>query len=550
MSFFSDVAIQGKDLYNAIKKKITSAIPKKPTKPEINKTASHGRSGFTGYNSGGAKWSGGLSTYSSHTTIDHGLTRAAARNMMQDVPQARALVERFSDTVADTGLVLEALPKFRQLGTTPEKAEIWGADVSERFDMWAKSKKSCISETYNFYQAQRMYAMWQQRDNDMFTQLHYSKKKSLLSPLQFGFIDPNQITGCSITSADYQFLGADGIERDSNGKELSYNVYVNTGRDIKEVNIKRKGPRSGRTFMLHGYSPEFAHQGRGYSRISHAIQEFENITDFSLAQIKKAINQSNFLFSVENQQMDPSNPLANTLSNPGGIFNKTVPETGTVSDNGKSFDYCPLPESVQRTPGSLGVVNMQQGDHLTLLENKTPAEGFEAFITPFVSYLSASIGMPIEMLLMKFNSSYSASRASLVVFWRIAQIWRNEMIADFLNPIKEAWLSEEIAGGRISAPGWQDPHLRAAWMGGNWIGSPMPNIDPKREADASATNIKIGATTQNRVARNLNGSSAEENINTNRRFFPQTPVPPWEPQQQPQNQENKNDNESEDIEDA
>ena len=128
---------------------------------------------------------------------------------------------------------------------------------------------------------------------------------------------------------------------------------------------------------------------------------------------------------------------------------------------------------------------------------------------------------------MKFNASYSASRASLVIFWRIAQIWREEMIADFLNPLYESWLSEEIAAGRIKAPGWQDPILRAAWLNNTWIGTPMPNIDPAREAKAAKEYLDMSATTQNRIARNLNGTSAKDNIAINKRTFPETPITPW-----------------------
>ena len=88
---------------------------------------------------------------------------------------------------------------------------------------------------------------------------------------------------------------------------------------------------------------------------------------------------------------------------------------------------------------------------------------------------------------MKFNQNYSASRAALLLFWRVARIWQGEQVADFLDLLYEMWLSEEIAGGRISAPGFSDPMMKQAWLCSSWRGQPMPNIDPMKTAAANKT---------------------------------------------------------------
>ena len=128
---------------------------------------------------------------------------------------------------------------------------------------------------------------------------------------------------------------------------------------------------------------------------------------------------------------------------------------------------------------------------------------------------------------MKFGQNYSASRGALILFWRVAMIWRAEMAADFLNPVFEMWLSEEIAAGRVMAAGWMDPRLRAAWLSCTWIGAPMPNIDPMKTFAADKGYIEIGATTQDRVARDLNGSSIKSNLSRNAKNFAATPASPW-----------------------
>ena len=137
------------------------------------------------------------------------------------------------------------------------------------------------------------------------------------------------------------------------------------------------------------------------------------------------------------------------------------------------------------------------------------------------------MGMPLEVLLMKFNQNYSASRGALLLFWRVANIWRCEMESDYLNPVVEMWLSEEIATGRISAPGWQDPILKAAWLDSRWIGSPMPNIDPSKTAKADQMMTEMGAQTLEQTARKFNGSSSKSNRVKLKREINELSIPPW-----------------------
>jgi len=119
--------------------------------------------------------------------------------------------------------------------------------------------------------------------------------------------------------------------------------------------------------------------------------------------------------------------------------------------------------------------------------------------------------MPVEVLQMQFRQNYSASRAALVLLWQVVELWRREMIADYLEPILEEWLAGEIAAGRISAPGWSDPRMRRAWLAGQWIGFPMPNIDPLKAAKAEREYASLGATTLDRIAHEYNGSSGKSN---------------------------------------
>jgi capsid protein len=283
--------------------------------------------------------------------------------------------------------------------------------------------------------------------------------------------------------------------------------------------------------MLHGFNPEYAGQGRGFPRLAHALQEFEQITDFSLSTIQKAISQASLVMAVENDQADSSNPLIGRVAGPVreyGSHPQPSASAANVTDEAIApinFEY--MPEATIDRPGSVGVFNLRKGDKLKYLADTSPSTSYDVFLNSFVSYLSASVGMPVEILLMKFNANYSASRAAFITFWRVAQIWRDEMAADFLDPTYEMWLAEEIAAGRVSAPGWSDPRLRAAWLCCEWAGAAMPNIDPVKTATADRAYVEMGSQTLDDVARNYNGSSGKSNRAKIKRQYEELSEPSW-----------------------
>jgi capsid protein len=390
----------------------------------------------------------------------------------------------------------------------------------------------------SWYQSHRLYQIFQHRDNDIFTRLYYSQERGLLNPLQWEFIDPNQIRGDTITTTSLvNATSADGIDRDERNREVRYHIWVfeSSSQRFREVTVPRKGPKSGRYMMLHGYTPDYAGQGRGYSRLAHALQEFSDLTDFTLATIKKAINQSQITMYVKPSQDAPaSNPVEDLLTNAGaGPAAKQFGANPEPSDDAANVasvnpvSFYEMPEATMTEPGSTAVFNLEAGEDIRAFENKIAAESYDRFVDSFCSYLCASSSMPLEVLLMKFNQNYSASRGTLLLFWRVATIWREEMITSYCNPTYEMWLAGEIAANRISCPGWSDPRMRAAWLNARWVGTPMPNIDPDKTASADMKYVEMGAQTLERVARNHNGSSGKANRAALKREIGELTPVPW-----------------------
>ncbi|MGD9157285.1 MAG: phage portal protein [Desulfobacteraceae bacterium] len=525
-----------------LRSKIKSAFAKKDT--HVIQQAGKGISarssyssfnGFGGYGSG-SKWAGGTNPGAPIDIHNHFEIRQKVRNQMYDSIEGRALLKSIADTSVDTGMRVKPTPIAEIIGRTPEELEQWAEDTAIKFHLWANDKKSHRSRVNNFYQNQHLYMWFKKRDNDMFTRLFYGRDKDLINPLQIDFTDPNQIRGFDYTSTYAQFINSDdGINRAESGREVSYRVWkLNADGSYKEVTVPAVGEKSGRYFMLHGYNPEYAGQGRGFSDMAHAIQELSDLTDFKHSVIQKAINQASFIGVIENKEQDASQPLEGRPSGPieqYGSIPKPPADASNVTEESLEpvINWGLQNEATIRQPGSNLVGNLKRGDTWKNLQDTSPGAQYDKFVESFFASVCASTGWSIELVLKKFGENYSASRATLILCWRTASIERQDMIADFCDPIYETWLSEEIAAGRIQCPGWSDKRIRAAWLCCEWSSVPMPDIDPKKSIEAKKVAVELSAETLDDVAQGYNGSSGKANRMKNARQFEELPIPPWQP---------------------
>jgi hypothetical protein len=124
-----------------------------------------------------------------------------------------------------------------------------------------------------------------------------------------------------------------------------------------------------------------------------------------------------------------------------------------------------------------------------------------------LSQIGIALGIPRELLVKQFNSSYSASKAALLdagIYFRTVRTW---LARSFCQPVYETWLSEAVASGRILAPGYfTDPLIRWAYTRAAWHGDSMGSINPKDEVAAYSAAIDARLMTHERAEWELFGS--------------------------------------------
>ncbi len=516
----------------------------------------------TGSKGSGGKTNFGLSRYIKQLVLDHFALRQNTRVAIHDSPQARTILRRQVDTTIGNGLKYDPTPSFELLGQTREQAEIWAEDVKEKFHLWAKSKKSDITGRNNFYQNMRFYAWQYGRDGEVYVRFHYSNNPDLINPLQISFVDPNQIRGDEFTFSLGPTVQNDGIIKDKNGKEIGYKVWITrpelaNNQDAGNTVLQRNHPnqfggyeaveipavdkKTGLPLMIHGYDPEYTGQTRGMPEMSHALQDFEDMTSFDVSTVKKMTNSAGVVFTVKNDQADPSDLDLGTLTTDRAagitVEGESTPSAAPTPIGAEAVVAHNLPEATL-TEAGVNLLGGRQGDELKLVESASPAENSGEYMMSKFNILAASMSQSPEIVKMLFTNSHAASRAAMGFQAQVNKIKIDDIASDFLDIVIIAWFSGQIANGQIRAPGFSDPTLREAWLMHTWRGTPLPDVDPLKTRQAVNEAIKGGLTDLDTEAANYNNSNGKANRAKLARQVPElTTFPTVEPEPDPDTKE-------------
>lgn len=474
-----------------------------------------------GYNSG-AKYIDGLKTLNAASGLKLNPEKVLkqARIAYHDSTLAKSIVDRYAMFGIGSGLYLEALPQAELLGKDPESLTDWVFDVQRRFHLWAKSKDSNITESMTFYQLQKFNITSQQRDGEYFNRLFYVDGK-----VKFGTFDPSQLE----EGREGKIIFDNGVHKNQYGAIDKYRIRIPSSNNTSKVVVFPKYTSNNKPLIIHGFKPDYSGQVRGISEIANILQECKLLSDYQIFELIKAgLHASINLWVKPAKDAPASNIFEGMTTNAGPLAEYESDEIPAEQDpNLDPITYKRMDEAIA-FGGGLSVMNLQGGEELKSFDPSSPNEAFSAFNKAIEDIVYPSINEPPEIGRLSFNSNYSASQAAILLFWVVLEIWRDELASDCFNIIYEAWLDNEIAQGRIKCPGWSDPMLRKAWAYCEWTGRSKPHIDPVKHAQGEKLKIELGATTQERIARETNGSNAALNRAKLKKELADMPDIPWQ----------------------
>jgi len=262
----------------------------------------------------------------------------------------------------------------------------------------------------------------------------------------------------------------------------------------KTFRVQPYGAASGRRNMVLVMRPERPEQRRGVPIMSVCLELLKQQGRYVDATVIGAVIQSYFTAFVTSDFPDPT------------IFESLLTDQQKAQIfNLNSYD-------VQLGPG---VVNFMRPGHEVKFATPTqPMSSFGDFVIAVAQFIGAATGIPYEVLLKRYNSSYSASRAALLDFWKRVRKWRRLLVESFCQPIYEEWMQDAMDHGEIKLfkGNFDDPYIRRAMLRCIWTGSSQGSLDPQKEVAAADLRVKCGFSTIERESMELNASNWRENM--------------------------------------
>lgn len=445
------------------------------------------------------------------------LLRSRSTDLFYNSAVGAGAINSSRNNVIGAGLRVSPKIDYKLLGLTAEQAKKWQRNTLREFNLWAESKACDLYRKNNFYDMQDIVYLSYLIDGDAWAAIKYRKPlpgcpyctriqlfeaSRVCNPdatTAFGPVSPwvvetiNPKNGNRIIS---------GVEIDADGAVVAYWIanrvpfdLTNPAGKLDWVRVEAYGRRSGRLNVLQISHEERPEQYRGVPYIAPAIEVLKQVSRYTSAELTAAIVKSYFTLFFTSKD--------SSTGDMGDVLNSTYAPHERV-----------VPEDLDGIEVGAGTLNLlPEGIDVKAIDGSRNLSTFEPFVNNLICQIGASLGIPSEVLLSRFQSSYSAARAALLQAAAVFRTRRTWFARDFCKPIYEAWLAEAVAIGRVKAPGFgSDPVITKAWSGADWFGPVMGLLDPVKEVNGAALRIKYGLSTAEREAAELTGTDFDSNV--------------------------------------
>ena len=426
-----------------------------------------------------SRWQPTAGSANSDIISDLPLLRARSRDQMRNAPVALGALNTTVSHVVGTGLTYTPAIDAAFLGLTPEQAEAWGADTTRRFNTWAASLDCDLGRKLNFYGIQELALRSELESGDVFVLTPRVARAGFPARLALQLIEADRV--CNPDRRPDTEIMVDGIEiAEETGEAVAVHVARrHPGDRFAGANAwdrrSTRGSSTGRRNVLHLFKSLRPGQVRGVPMIAPIIEVLKQLGRWTDAELNAAVISGMFSVFVK---MDPEafEDLFDEDAQ-GMIVEKSSNWSGEM-ESGKAINLLPGESIETSTPGR-------------------PNPAFDPFWTAIVRQIGMALEMPYEVLTMHFQSSYSAARAALLMAWKGWRTRRDRLSTYLCQPVFELWLSDEVAEGRISAPGFfKSEIVRAAWCAAIWTGDGPGSIDPEKEVKAAQARVDMGISTK------------------------------------------------------
>lgn len=391
------------------------------------------------------------------------------------------------------------------LGLSEEAAAEWEKAALREFTLWAKTKMCDATRQHTFWEMQELAFRSELVSGDVLAV--FGMKPNLRNPYQttIRLIEADRLsvpesTGeSSAENTDGGGRNIDGVEINKDGEVIRYHIATyhplqdeNPGEITWEA-IDAFGKDTGMPNVLHLMTAERPEQHRGIPFISGMIEQIKQLDRYLDAELAASIVAAMLTVFITSDGTDDDGYDS---------INDSIAEEDKVTDDHLHIEL-----------GNGNVYELPPGKKVDKVGDTRAPTAFDAYTRQIITILGSGSEIPYEVLMHVYNSNYTAANAARLDFWRVVTRYRERFTQGFNQPIYEAVIAEAIALGRLDAPGYfDDPLIRDAWNGCQWVGSSRGHVQPVQEANAAVTRMKAGITTGEQEAMEYGGTDYMDNI--------------------------------------
>ena len=242
-----------------------------------------------------------------------------------------------------------------------------------------------------------------------------------------------------------------------------------------------------------------AEQARGVPVLGPVMEVLKQISDLTEAELFAAVMTA---------------MLAIVYKSPGA---GALPEADYGNGDIVQSEGAPETATDTRSDYRLEAGTVLEIDSEDEVEVKTPGRpnpAFDPFFMALARQLGAATETPASVMMLEFNSSYTASKAELEAYYMTVRRDQGALASHWCDPHYQAWLFEQVAKGRYPeiTGFFTDPLRRELWSDVRHRGDGKMSLNPLQEAKALEIFEAHGWNTGAGITAEQTGADYDSNV--------------------------------------